>query len=323
MISEELLEATVRDLFSGIRFTEEPAGLYDPLRYMISIGGKRLRPRLCLLTYSLFQDRFTEEILSPAAGLEVFHTFTLIHDDIMDRSPLRRGQETVWKKWSEDTAILSGDVMCIDSYRRIAAAPAAVLPEVLALFNRTAAEVCDGQQMDMEFENRDRVAMDEYMRMVGLKTGVLIACSAAMGALIGGAPKELCDAIYDYGYQLGLAFQVCDDYLDAYGDEKIFGKPIGGDILNNKKSWLTVRAMESGVEGLSEALAASAGTPEEKAAKIARVKALYDRAGVPAAARSEIARLTSTALSPVSPLLPPEATARLASFADSLTGRSV
>ena len=323
MISEEILDKTVRKLFADLTFTEEPAGLYDPLRYMIGIGGKRLRPRLCLLTYSLFQDAFTPEILGPAAGLEVYHSFTLLHDDIMDHSPLRRGQETVWKKWSEDTAILSGDVMCIDSFRRVATAPQAVLPEALALFSRTAAEVCDGQQYDMDFELRDRVSMEEYMHMVGLKTGVLLACSAEMGALIGGASKEVCRAIYNYGYKLGLAFQVADDYLDAYGDEKVFGKPIGGDILNNKKCWLTVRALETAVaEPLSAALAAEAVTPEQKADKIRRVKALYDEAGVPGAARAEIARLSEDALSEVRALLPAEAADRLAAFAERLIGRS-
>lgn len=321
MISEELLEKTVRDLFDGIRFTQEPADLYDPLRYMIAIGGKRLRPRLCLLTYSLFRDSFTPEVLDPAAALEVFHTFTLIHDDIMDRSPLRRGHETVWKKWSPDTAILSGDVMCIDSYKRIAKAPAAVLPQVMELFSRTAAEVCDGQQYDMDFEHLDAVSMEQYMQMIGLKTGVLIACAAKMGALIAGAPAEVCDALYKYGYDLGLAFQVADDYLDAYGEEKVFGKPIGGDILNGKKSWLTVRAMEKGA-AIEADLNRPAVTPEERKAKIAAVKAIYDASAVPADARAEIARLSTAALAHVQGQLPPEAIARLKTFADRLVGRS-
>ena len=164
MMTEKQLDAALEQLFRDIRFQGKPAGLYDPLRYMIALGGKRLRPRLCLLTWSFFQDTPGEEILQPAAGLEVFHTFTLIHDDVMDRSALRRGSETVWKKWNPDTAILSGDVMCIDAYKRIAQAPRAVLPQVLELFSRTAAEVCDGQQMDMDFEQRSQVGMDEYMR---------------------------------------------------------------------------------------------------------------------------------------------------------------
>ena len=196
MIEDRILDQAVADLFADITFPQEPAGLYDPLRYMIAIGGKRLRPKLCLLTYSLFKDGLDASVLEPAAGLEVFHTFTLIHDDIMDRSPMRRGCDTVWKKWNEDTAILSGDVMCIDSYRRIAQAPAEVLGRVLALFTRTAAEVCEGQQMDMDFESVPQVPMADYMQMIGLKTGVLIACAAQMGALIGGASADVADRMY-------------------------------------------------------------------------------------------------------------------------------
>ena len=244
MISENVIEKALTELFANPGFARSPEGLYDPLRYMIEIGGKRIRPRLCLTAYGLFRDTLDESVLQCASALEVFHTFTLIHDDIMDKSPLRRRRETVWKKWNEDTAILSGDVMCIDSYRRIANAPASVLGDVLVLFNRTAAQVCEGQQLDMDFEKRKDVTMAEYLEMIGLKTGVLIACSAKMGALVAGAPEEACDRLYDYGYLLGLAFQVADDYLDAYGDEKVFGKPIGGDILNAKKCWLTTRAFE-------------------------------------------------------------------------------
>ena len=241
---ETEINALVKQIFDEIRFTQEPAGLYDPLRYMIEIGGKRIRPRLCLTTYSFYSDTFDESIFSPAAALEVFHSFTLMHDDIMDRSPLRRGMPTVWKKWNEDTAILSGDVMLIDAYRRIAKAPGAVLDRALALFSRTAAQVCAGQQYDMEFESRPEIPMADYNMMIGLKTAVLLACSAAMGAIIGGASEQESDALYNYGYELGMAFQVADDYLDAFGDEKVFGKPIGGDIVNGKKSWLTVRTLE-------------------------------------------------------------------------------
>ena len=244
MIDSGTIDQAVARLFSELSFQEQPAGLYDPLRYTVALGGKRLRPRLCLLAYSFFKDELNDGILSPAAGLEVYHSFTLIHDDVMDRSPLRRGSETVWKKWSETTAILSGDVMCIDAFKRIAQAPVEVLPEALSLFSRTASEVCDGQQMDMDFESREMVGMDEYMQMIGLKTGVLLACSAGLGALIGGADARSQECLYGYGYKLGLAFQLADDYLDAYGDEKTFGKPIGGDILNGKKSWLSVRAAE-------------------------------------------------------------------------------
>ena len=324
MIPNETLDKALKDLFGNIQFQATPEGLYDPLRYMISIGGKRIRPRLCLTTYGFYKNELTPEILEPAAGLEVFHTFTLIHDDIMDRSPLRRGHDTVWKKWNEDTAILSGDVMCIDAYKRIAKAPAAVLPEALALFSKTASEVCDGQQLDMDFEKRSRVSMDEYMQMIGLKTGVLLACSAQMGALIGGADAWSQECFYEFGYYLGLAFQVADDYLDAYGDEKVFGKPIGGDILNGKKSWLTVKAQEMGAEGLEEALAAPAGTEEEKCAKIARVKAIYDSVGIADAARKAIGDLSTRAIfKGTDARMDGDGQQALKDFAHSLIGRTM
>jgi len=321
MISESQIDISCKELFRNIEFQVEPKGLYDPLRYMIAIGGKRLRPRLCLTTFGLYKDAFSPEVLEPAAGLEVFHTFTLIHDDIMDRSPMRRGQDTVWKKWSPDTAILSGDVMCIDAYKRMAKAPAAVLPKVLELFSKTAAEVCDGQQLDMDFESENRVPMPGYMQMIGLKTAVLIACSAQMGALIAGAPEEECRAIYAYGYDLGLAFQVADDYLDAYGDAAVFGKPIGGDIVNNKKSWLTVKAQECGANGLEEALALPAETPEQKAHKISTVKALYESLDIPAKARAQIAALHASAIGKLQGLSA-EKRAVLESFAHKLVGRT-
>ena len=321
MIPESKISEAVKSLFDNIEFQKEPAGLYDPLRYMIEIGGKRIRPRLCLTTYGIYADEFTPEILQPAAGLEVFHTFTLIHDDIMDRSPLRRGHATVWKKWNEDTAILSGDVMCIDAYKRIAMAPREVLPEALKLFSKTASEVCDGQQMDMDFERRDDVQMKEYMEMIGLKTGVLLACAAQMGALIAGANLWSQECLYEYGYYLGLAFQVADDYLDAYGDEKVFGKPIGGDILNCKKSWLTIRAQEKGAEGIIEALNATGVPPEEK---IARVKALYDSVGVAEDAKKAIRDLSTRAVFKGTDAgMGENGHIALQSFANSLIGRTV
>lgn len=323
MIPEAILDQAVKDLFQHIEFQAQPAGLYDPLRYMIAIGGKRIRPRLCLTTYGIYAQELKPEILEPAAGLEVFHTFTLIHDDIMDHSELRRGQTTVWKKWNEDTAILSGDVMCIDAYKRIAKAPAQVLPQALQLFTKTASEVCDGQQLDMDFENRSQVSMEEYMQMIGLKTGVLIACAAQLGALIAGADARSQQCLYDYGYYLGLAFQVADDYLDAYGDQKVFGKPIGGDILNGKKSWLTVKAHELGAEGLEEALNAPARTEAEKAAKIASVMAIYNSVGIAEAARNAIRELNALAIAKAAEAQMDLAGRQaLASFADSLVGRT-
>lgn len=297
MIQETHIEAALKEMFAELRFAAEPAGLYDPLRYMIEIGGKRIRPRLCLTTYALFKDAFNEEILVPAAAIEVFHSFTLIHDDIMDKADVRRGVPTIHKKWDDNTAILSGDVMSIESYRMIAKAPAKALPEVLSLFSDTAAQVCEGQQYDMDFENMEKVPMQDYMKMIGLKTAVLIACSAKMGALIAGASANEADLLYKYGYDLGLAFQIADDWLDTYGDPAVFGKAIGGDIVNNKKSWLLTRAIEkAGTERLAPALAMPVSTEAEKEAKISLVKSIYEEFGIGEEAKQEIQRFHNQAM---------------------------
>ena len=326
MIQEKHIEEALHTLFSGLRFTPEPAGLYDPLRYMMDIGGKRIRPRLCLTAYSLYKDSLCEEILSPAAALEVFHSFTLIHDDIMDKAPVRRGVPTVYKKWNENTAILSGDVMSIESYKLLAKAPAAVLPAALELFSKTAAEVCEGQQYDMDFENMESVPMVDYLKMIGLKTAVLIACSAKMGALIAGASEQECDLLYRFGYDLGLAFQIADDWLDTYGDVKIFGKAIGGDILNNKKTWLHTRAFEKAGDLRPRLLAAMdmpVESEEQKALKISEVTAIYELLGLGNEAKEEIARLHGQALDYVVQLgLAPEAETLLKDYAAKLIGRN-
>ena len=325
MINENRISEQVKLMFRDIEFTREPKGLYDPLRYMIEIGGKRVRPSLCLTTYSFFRDEFDEGILSPATALEVFHSFTLMHDAIMDHSPLRRGMPTVWKKWNEDTAILSGDVMLIDAYRRISKAPHEVLGRVMSLFSTTAAQVCDGQQYDMDFESESEVPMEEYRKMIGLKTAVLLACSAEMGAIIGGASEEVCKAIYNYGYELGMAFQVADDYLDAFGDEKVFGKPIGGDIVNGKKSWLTVRTLEKtdDKEGFLKAFGEIANDQESRDAKIEKVKKYYTDCAVDSDAKIEIAGFTWKALEAVSDIgLMPENIEMLRNFAEKLVGRA-
>ncbi len=321
MASYNQIEKAVAGLFQDIRFTHEPRGLYDPLRYMIEIGGKRLRPALCLTAYSLYKEGFSEEVLQCAAALEVFHSFTLIHDDIMDRSPMRRGKSTVWTKWGEDTAILSGDVMCIDAYRRLASAPADVLPQVLDLFSTTAAQVCEGQQYDMEFESVDSVPMQDYMNMIGLKTAVLLACSAKMGALVAQAPQEDAAALYRYGHALGLAFQVADDYLDTYGDEKVFGKPIGTDIVNNKKTWLLTKAMELTQDKgrLKEIMALPVETKEQKVAKVMFMKSEFNKLEIPQAAVQEIRDLSNKALQEIAGLPGNEV---LKEFAEKLVGRA-
>ena len=323
MIQEKHIEATLKEMFADLKFTQEPSGLYDPLRYMIEIGGKRIRPRLCLTTYALYKDSFSEEILSPAAAIEVFHSFTLIHDDIMDKADVRRGVPTVYKKWDENTAILSGDVMSIESYRMIAKAPAAALPAVLALFSDTAAQVCEGQQYDMDFEDLPQVPMEDYLKMVGLKTAVLIACSAKMGALIAGASAREADLLYKFGYDLGLAFQIADDWLDTYGDPAVFGKAIGGDILNNKKSWLLTRALEkAGTERFAEALAMPVSTDAEKEAKITAVKNLYAELNIEQEAKEEIVRFHNQAMGYVKELnLGLIKSEMLHRYADMLLGR--
>ena len=326
MIQESHIDAALRELFANLRFTEEPTGLYDPLRYMMEIGGKRIRPRLCLTTYALYKDDFCKEILYPAAALEVFHSFTLIHDDIMDKADVRRGVPTVYRKWDENTAILSGDVMSIESYKLIAKAPAEVLPEVLELFSKTAAEVCEGQQYDMDFEEEECVPMCDYMKMIGLKTAVLIACASKMGAIIAGASAQDCDLLYRYGYDLGLAFQIADDWLDTYGDPAVFGKAIGGDIINNKKSWLMTRAFEVAGDRRGELVAAMAmpvGTDSEKEAKIAAVKEIYGALNVGEEAKNEIIRLHGQALAHAAALnLQPEAYGLLENYAKKLIGRT-
>ena len=323
MIQEKHIENAIREMFENLTFTQEPAGLYDPLRYMINIGGKRIRPRLCLTAYALFKDDFSEEVLSPAAAIEVFHSFTLIHDDIMDKADVRRGVPTVYRKWDENTAILSGDVMSIESYKLIAKAPAVALPQVLELFSKTAAEVCEGQQYDMDFEDMDCVPMEDYMKMIGLKTAVLIACSAKMGALIAGASDEQADLLYKFGYDLGLAFQIADDWLDTYADPEVFGKAIGGDIVNNKKSWLLTRALEkAGKEKLADALAMPVSTETEKDAKIAAVKAIYGELGIGDEALMEIQRLHAQAMESVENLnLGMLKSEMLHRYADMLLGR--
>ena len=326
MIQEKHIDTALKELFGNLKFTEEPKGLYDPLRYMMEIGGKRIRPRLCLTTYSLYQDHLDETVLGPAAALEVFHSFTLIHDDIMDKADVRRGVPTVYRKWDENTAILSGDVMSIESYKLIAKAPVEVLPKALELFSKTAAEVCEGQQYDMDFENLECVPMSDYLKMIGLKTAVLIACSAKMGAIIAGASSEDCERLYKYGYDLGLAFQIADDWLDTYGDPAVFGKAIGGDIVNNKKSWLMTRAFEKAGESRAELLAAMempVEAAEGRSAKVEAVKNIYDRLEVGEEAKQEIIRLHNQAMGYVAQLgLEPEKAAHLENYAKKLIGRT-
>ena len=303
--------------------SREPATLYEPLDYMMSIGGKRIRPKLCLLTANLLSDDFRNPLIFPAMALEVFHEFTLIHDDIMDRSDTRRGCPTVYRKWNENVAILSGDVMSILAYKYLAHAPQAVLPQVLDLFTTTAMQVCEGQQYDMDFENLPFITMDDYLAMTGRKTAVLLACSAKMGALIAGASKEACDALYDFGYQLGVAFQITDDYLDTFGNERVFGKKIGGDIVNNKKTWLLVECLRRAAGEQKRQLEKLLQLGEaDRQEKIEAVRGLYVELGVREAAADAILVYHKKAMEALSAAgFGPDRTCVLAQFAEELIHR--
>ena len=272
----------------NVEFNKEPELLYAPLSYILKLGGKRLRPRLCLTTYNLFKDEFGEEILRPALSLEIFHNFTLIHDDIMDKASIRRGKPTVYKKWNENVAILSGDAMCIEGYRFLNSAPTHLLWKIAPLFADTNLQVCEGQQYDMDFESMENVSMEQYLKMIGLKTAVLIACSAKMGAILGEASNELSSQLYDFGYQLGMGFQIEDDLLDSFGDEKIFGKKLGGDILNNKKTWLLIKCQNCIDENERKVLDSLLNMTADNA-KIEAVKSFFKKHKIDSLAQDAIA----------------------------------
>ena len=227
--------------------------LYDPVNYILDIGGKRLRPVLTLLATDLFGGVISDSI-KPALGIEVFHNFTLLHDDIMDNAPLRRGQATVHEKWNVNAAILSGDVMFVQAFSLVTSCKNEFLRDVLDLFNVTAIEVCEGQQLDMDFESRTDVSIDEYIDMIRLKTSVLVACALKLGAILASAPKEDAEKLYDFGLNLGIAFQIKDDILDVFGDAALVGKKVGGDILANKKTYLLLKALEDADESQNDTL---------------------------------------------------------------------
>ena len=226
----------------------KPANLYAPVQYVLSMGGKRIRPTLMLLGYNLFKED-PESILMQATALETYHNYTLLHDDLMDNADLRRGHETVHRKWSANQAILSGDSMLVLAYQRMADCPEDKLKQVLSLFTETALQIGEGQQMDIDFETRNDVSEEEYIEMIRLKTSVLLACALKIGALLAGASEKDADNLYKFGEKIGLAFQLQDDYLDVYGDPKVFGKAIGGDITSNKKTYMLINAFNRAKEG--------------------------------------------------------------------------
>ena len=289
----------------------EPDGLYAPIRYTMSMGGKRLRPALMMLAYELWKDS-GEDILQQAAALEMYHNCTLLHDDVMDNAEMRRGRPTVHVKWDVNTAILSGDNMLCLSMKMMG-----TNPEVLTTFIDTTIQINHGQQYDIDFEKRDDVAEEEYIEMIRLKTSVLIACALKIGALEAGAPKEDVEKIYNFGISLGLAFQLQDDYLDVYGDPKTFGKKIGGDILCNKKTYMLINAMR-----LSENhkwLYADYATPEEK---IATITGIYNTLGIDKLATAKIDAYYAEALEILASInLPEERKAKLREYASKMMMR--
>lgn len=238
---EEILN-TVNKEISKISYTQAPRSLFEPITYILSLGGKRVRPALALIACNMYRNDVTPAI-PIALGIEVFHNFTLLHDDLMDRADVRRGKPTVHIKWNDNTAVLSGDAMLIEAYKEVAKVDSKHLSKVLDLFSQTATEICCGQQFDMEFEQRMDVTIDEYMEMIRLKTAVLLGCALKEGAIVADAPDEDADRLYDFGINIGLAFQLKDDLLDVYGDPATFGKRIGGDILCNKKTYLLINAL--------------------------------------------------------------------------------
>lgn len=272
MLSPEQISDMVSDAVASIKYPDEPAGLYAPIAYTLESGGKRLRPQLAVAVCAALGSD-ARKALDAAVGLEIFHNFTLLHDDVMDRADLRRGRLTVHKRWNDNTAILSGDAMLTLAAIFIARTPAGVMPAVMDLFNRTAMEVYEGQQLDVDFEHCDDVTVDQYINMIRLKTSVLLGCACKTGALIAGASENDAQSFYDYGVDLGLAFQLRDDWLDTYGDPLIFGKQIGGDIINGKKTWLLINALNESGQELRDILAEDLEDDD----RVRQVRAVYDR----------------------------------------------
>lgn len=319
--SAQILEK-VEQALGSLPYERKPEGLYAPVRYVLSLGGKRIRPVLMLMGYNLYKDD-VERIMMPALGLETYHNYTLLHDDLMDRADVRRGHATVHRKWDENAAILSGDSMLVLAYQRMAQCDAAILPQVMELFTETALEIGEGQQYDIEFETRNDVTEDEYIEMIRLKTSVLLACALKLGAMLAGAPKTDAEILYDFGEQIGLAFQLQDDYLDVYGDFKTFGKRIGGDILCNKKTYMLINAQllanDSQRKELEHWLTAKDYDEEEK---IKSVTHLYDEIGIPQIARKKIEYYYSLAEQSLAKVnLPEEKKALLWQYAQQMLNR--
>ena len=270
----------VNEALDEIKYDRKPSRLYDPIKYVLSLGGKRVRPVLMLLAYNLFKDD-PERIMTQAIGLETYHNFTLLHDDLMDNADMRRGHETVHRKWDPNQAILSGDTMLLQAFGRIGACEADKLQYVFNTFLITTYEIDEGQQLDVEFETRNDVKEEEYIEMIRLKTSVLLACAVKIGAILAGASKEDQDNLYKFGEQVGLAFQLQDDLLDVYGDPKVFGKNIGGDITSNKKTYMLINAVNRANEAQRKELMGWIEAKEfNRDEKVKAVTRLYDEIGI-------------------------------------------
>lgn len=280
MLTPKEILNKVNEFIDGLTYDRKPESIYEPIRYVLSIGGKRIRPVLMLLAYNMYKDD-PEHILMPACALETYHNYTLLHDDLMDNADVRRGVPTVHRKWNANTAILSGDSMLVVAYQRMAQCDADKLKPVLDLFTETALEIGEGQQYDMDFECRNDVTEEEYIEMIRLKTSVLLACAMKIGAILADAPAEDADLLYKFGEQLGLAFQLQDDLLDVYGDPKVFGKAIGGDITSNKKTYMLINAMQRADNRQRAELERWISARDfDRAEKIAAVTGIYNQLGI-------------------------------------------
>lgn len=312
----------INDEILRIDWHREPYGLYEPIEYTLMAGGKRVRPQLAMIASQLFGGK-DEDVLPAALALEIFHNFTLLHDDVMDHAEVRRGRPTVHVKWNENTAILSGDQMLIEAYKMLSQVPTDKLPKVLDLFNKMATEICEGQQYDVDFESQEHVAIDSYLLMIRLKTSVLLATALQMGAYIAGADEQAQDALYQFGIHIGLAFQIQDDILDVWGDPATFGKAIGGDIACNKKTYVTLTALQLADENSGRALRNwLSQTLQENTEKIAAVTAIYNRLGVRAECEKRVVELTQQALDYLSTLPQNAATDQLRQLAGKLNTRN-
>jgi geranylgeranyl diphosphate synthase, type II len=304
--------------------TKEPQNLYNPIHYILGLGGKRMRPVLTLMSAEVFDTDY-KKALPAALAIEVFHNFSLVHDDIMDDAPLRRGNETVHEKWNLNTAILSGDAMLILAYQYFEKYNTDVFRSLAKLFSKTALEVCEGQQYDVDFETREDVTIPEYLKMIEYKTAVLVGAAMKMGAIVAETSNENADLIYDFGLNLGLAFQLQDDYLDAFGDPKTFGKQVGGDIIENKKTYLYLKAMEFSNQNQKEQLLHLFSIhPSDNSDKIETVKEIFNATGASKATQQAIQDFTLKAFATLQKIsIDNEKKEKLQSFGENLMGRKV